>query len=303
MESPTHTIDYDSNLYPPLLREIAQPPHQLYVRGSLETLQERYLLAVVGSRKSTHYGKQCLTHLLPPVIRAGLVIVSGMAYGIDALAHRACVQAQRPTIAVLGSGIDDYSIYPRTHITLAKQILKVGGTLVSEYPPGTPGFKQHFPARNRIISGLCQTTMIVQAAQRSGSLITARLALEANRNVCAVPGSIMDPLAAGTNHLIQEGATPIVSGTDILELYGLSPVLDQAVANQAILTPEQTTLLSYLSHVPLHIDDITTQSSLDGATIAALLTELELQDHIQHVGGMKYVKKAVGNTKTSLPLP
>jgi DNA processing protein len=237
LEDDIKIISEDSEYYPPLLREIHQPPKQLYVRGNLEVLQHPQLLAVVGSRHANYYGKQCIEKLLPPVIEAGVVIVSGLALGIDALSHQACVAAGKPTIAVLGSGIDDPSVYPKSHISLAHQIIDHGGAVISEYGPGTPSFRNHFPARNRIIAGLAHATLVVQAADRSGSLITARLTLEANRELVAVPGGITDPLAVGTNRLIHAGATPILQPQHLLDLFNIRrepkiPVLEQPTTVQ-----------------------------------------------------------------------
>ncbi len=289
MTHPIHILTLDSELYPPLLREIAQPPQQLYVRGNIDLLQHSPLLAVVGSRKASAYGKQCITQLLPPVIAAGVPLVSGLAFGVDSLAHRVCVDEQAPTIAVLGSGIDDPSIYPRSHMALAQQILHTNGALVSEYLPGTAAYKSNFPERNRIIAGLCQATLIIQAAKLSGSLITARFALESNRDVWAVPGNITDPLAQGTNYLISQGATPITSSTDILNLLGIaSSTVEKSRVN---LNTEQLSLLRFLSDTPQHIDVLTIHTALPSEKIAAILVELELTEHVQHVGGMKYVKR------------
>jgi DNA processing protein len=282
-------ITEDSEGYPPLLREISQPPARLYVRGNLELLLHPRLLAVVGSRKASPYGKWCVTKLLPEAIAAGIPIVSGLAFGIDALAHRVCLKAQQPTVAVLGSGIDDLSIYPKSHISLAHQILTQGGTIVSEYPPGTAGYKGHFPERNRIIAGLCQATIIIQAASRSGSLITARLALEANREVGAVPGAVSDPLSVGTNQLIKDGATPIISPADVAALYGIE--LTTSTASPTFLSPQALTILGKLTTTPQHIDEIIIASSLPQTTVATVLVELELHDQAQHVGGMRYIKK------------
>ncbi|MBI1833655.1 MAG: DNA-protecting protein DprA [Candidatus Andersenbacteria bacterium] len=210
-----------SDLFPPLLKEIQDCPKQLYVRGNVNLLSHPNLLAVVGSRKAHVHSKEALDILLPPVIKAGAVIVSGLAYGVDALAHQTCVEAHSPTIAVLGGGIDDATIYPAAHRTLAIEILEAGGALVSEYPAGTGVQKYSFPRRNRIVAGLCRATLVVQAALKSGSLITARLALEYNREVLAIPGHVTDPYSAGTNYLIHEGATPVISSQDLLDILKL----------------------------------------------------------------------------------
>lgn len=223
-------------------------------------------------------------------MRAGLPLVSGLAYGIDSLAHLLCLEHGVPTVAVLGSGLNDSSIYPRIHVKLFHQIIDSGGAVISEYPAGTPPHLGQFPARNRIIAGLTQATLIVQAAERSGSLITARLALESGREVLAVPGAITDPLAAGVNFLIQQGAAPVICAQDILDLYGLKPP-DITEKTKAELTPDQQTVAAALSHQPKHIDELATQTQLPAATLAVTLTELELLEIAQNAGGMRYVIK------------
>ncbi|MDP3997891.1 MAG: DNA-processing protein DprA [Candidatus Andersenbacteria bacterium] len=288
--SEIHHITENSDLYPPLLREIHHPPVELFIRGNIHLLQHPHLLAVVGSRRASTYGKQCVTQLLPPAVLAGAVPVSGLAYGIDSLAHRTAVDLQLPTIAVLGSGIDDASIYPRINIALAHKIISFGGALISEYPPGTPAYPYNFPARNRIISGLCQATIIVQAARRSGSLVTARLALEANRDVAIIPGPINDPRNAGTNELLLHGAIPIISPEQVADLVGLTLPANNAAPEQISLTATQQKIMDILSDKPLHLDTITERSQLPSPTIAAIITELELFDLIQHAGGQTYLK-------------
>lgn len=219
MSSDSGVITRDDTAYPFLLREIHTPPQQLYFRGDITLLERTNMLAVVGSRNATPYGAEAVAKLLPPCIEAGITIASGMAYGIDTLAHRASVTVKAPTIAVLGAGVDDASLYPRENKNLAHEILHYGGLIISEYKPGTPPYASHFPARNRIVAGITYATLVIQAALRSGSLITARLAMESNREVLAVPGPITDPASEGTNMLIRDGATPILNATDILSIF------------------------------------------------------------------------------------
>lgn len=287
-----HHITEESELYPSLLREIHEPPADLYIRGNIEVLQYPQLLAVVGSRKASVYGKQCVSQLLPPVIKAGIGIVSGLAYGIDSLAHRTTLENKGLTIAVLGSGIDNATIYPRSHISLAKSIIEAGGAIVSEYAPGTPASQFHFPARNRIIAGLCQATLIIQAAERSGSLITGRLALESNRDVCAVPGAITDPLAAGTNQLIRQGAAPIVAANDLLDLYGIS-THSNANTEPSSLSESEQLIYSVLTSDGVSLDQIIEQSKMPSAQVLTLITQLELSDLIQHAGTLYYRKESL----------
>ena len=202
--------------YPKLLKEIYDAPPVLYYQGELPD-NINFCLAVVGSRKYTSYGQQVVQSLVSRLAQAGLVIVSGMALGIDALAHLTCIGSKGKTIAVLGSGLDRANIYPASNRYLAEQILAHNGLLMSEYPYGTPPLKHHFPQRNRIISGLALGTLIIEASTESGALITASCALEQNREVFAVPGSIFNPNSAGTNNLIKNGAKAVSTAEEIME--------------------------------------------------------------------------------------
>lgn len=281
-----HTTD---SAYPPLLTEIHKPPEQLYYRGDISLLNRPNLLAVVGSRKATMYGRQVIARLVPPCIQSGVIIVSGMAYGIDSIAHRTCVELGAPTIAVLGSGVDDASLYPRGNKTLAQEILAGGGLIISEYEPGTTPYLGHFPARNRIIAGITKATLIVQAAIRSGSLITARLAMESNREVLAVPGPITDSACEGTNHLIRDGATPALQASDILSIFELSESKQEDL-ERTPLREDLQKIASVLSATPLYIDDIATRTETPITEVSVALVELEMIGAVTNVGGMKYTK-------------
>lgn len=276
--------------YPSLLKEINEPPERLFARGNIDVLHDEKMLAVVGSRKASHYGKQAINKILSPVAQSQVSLVSGLAYGIDSMAHKICVDNNVPTVAVLGTGIDDATIYPVRHYELARDIISTGGVIVSEYPPGTPPLKKNFPERNRIIAGLTKATLVVQAAMRSGSLITARLALEEGRDVAAIPGYITDPLSEGVNQLIQQGASPILSSQDILDLLGISAEAGEERKLQAKLTEQQRVVLSHLSNTPTHVDQISISTSVPMPVLSVILTELEMLDVAEHVGGMKYVK-------------
>ena len=282
-------VPADSSSFPAQLAAIHQPPQQLYCRGQIELLQHPLLLAIVGSRKANSYGKQSLQHLLPPAIQRGVVTVSGLAFGIDALAHRHSLNAGKPTIAVLGSGVDDDSVYPRNHLKLAHDILQHGGLIISEHPPGTIARPYFFPIRNRIIAGLASATVIVQATIKSGSLVTARLALDEGRDVAVVPGPITDPLSFGPNMLLRQGAIPLTSPEDVYELLNLQ-------ANQTIplpkmeLTPIQQQVLTALAAEPKHIDTISEAAHLNPQATSIALVELELLDLAQHLGNSKYAR-------------
>ena len=200
--------------YPYLLKHIADPPHSLYIRGSLKA--RAISLAVVGPRQHSAYAARITKKLIHPLAKAGITIISGLARGIDGIAHATTLDAKGTTIAVLGAGCDDASMYPKEHLKLAHRILQSGGALISEYPPGASPTKKTFPARNRIIAGMSKATLVIEAAQRSGSLITARCALDYDRDVLAVPQDIDSPTARGVNHLIRMGAYPITSVQDVL---------------------------------------------------------------------------------------
>jgi len=209
-------INLNDSLYPVLLKEISDPPKVLYYSGQFPTA-DLFPLAVVGSRQSDEYGEAVITKIFTPDILEKIVIVSGLAIGIDAAAH----QIAKHTIAVLGTGLDEASFYPKSNWSLCQKIIKNGGLVISEHPIGTIAKAEHFPKRNRIIAGLSRTTLVVQAKIRSGALITARLALENGRDVLAVPSSILSDLSQGPHLLISQGAAPISSSDDLRTVLGL----------------------------------------------------------------------------------
>ena len=209
------------NDFPPALLEIPEPPKELYIVGELPDPKKFYYLAIVGSRKYTAYGREVTERIIAGLAGYPICIVSGLAMGIDGLAHRAALDAGLPTVAVPGSGLDSSVIYPRVHANLAREIVENGGALISEYEPTLRAAPWTFPQRNRIMAGLCQGVLIIEAEEQSGTLITARLALDYNRNVFVIPGSIFSATSKGTNKLIKQGATPITSAEDLLLEIGL----------------------------------------------------------------------------------
>jgi DNA processing protein len=259
------------NELPPLLRAIHDPPRRLYVRGNadLELLQ-RISVAVVGARACSAYGAHVARMLGAGVASAGGIVVSGLARGIDAEAHRGALEAGGATVAVLGCGID--RDYPAVHTQLARRIVDRGGLIVSEYAPGVEPAPWRFPARNRIIAGLSAATVVVEARERSGALITADFALEEGRDVLAVPGEIINALSAGTNALLRLGATPATSVDDVLEAVGLAGV-DAGLAD---VDGDAAAVLTRLRDAPAGADELARTTGLDAATIAAALAELEL---------------------------
>ncbi|MFA5009829.1 MAG: DNA-processing protein DprA [Patescibacteria group bacterium] len=271
-------VDMTDAEYPAQLKEISDPPQKLYVRGNLDWRGDE-MVAMVGSRKPTPYGIQVAT-VLAEKLANRCVIVSGLAYGVDSLAHQAVVNQKGVTVAVLGSGIDDESIYPPTNRELAKVILQNGGALISEYPAGTPPLKQHFPQRNRIIAGLSHKIVVVEAAEGSGALITARLGLDYNREVLAVPGQITNPNAFGPNQLIAEGAKPVLGPNDVVE----APMV--AVAND--LTELEQIIYDTLTSGAKTIDEIAQLTELTTSEINVIVTFLEMRGVIINAGMGKF---------------
>jgi len=216
-------ITWHDPTYPALLKEIYAAPYVLYFRGDSGALEGKgkNRLAIVGSRKHSAYAEKILNNFLPILLTKNLEIISGLALGVDSLAHQVTLNSGGRTIAVLGSGLDKISLYPRSNYQLSQEIIKSGGLLISEFPPKTPALKQNFPQRNRIISGLTQATLVIEAKEKSGALITARYALEQNREVLAIPGNIFSEFSSGPNQLIKMGAKTIISPKDILETFNL----------------------------------------------------------------------------------
>ena len=266
--------------FPELLRQIHDPPRVLYLRGAGESeLLARPAVAIVGARACSPYGSQVARLLGRELAAAGLVVVSGLARGVDGEAHRGALEAAGVTVAVLGCGID--RDYPAAHTDLARRICEQG-LVVSEYEPGVEPAPWRFPARNRIIAGLAAATVIVEARERSGALITADFALEDGREVFAVPGEITGSLAAGTNRLLRQGATPLTSATDVLEVFGLGPV--PAVLPQA-LGPTASRVLDRLAESSVTADELARETGLDAGPLAAALAELELAGLVGEADG------------------
>ena len=277
---------WDDPGYPRSLRQVYNPPPLLYVRGSLEKRDE-WAVAIVGTRQASAYGKEAARTFSAGLARVGVTVVSGLARGADAEAHRACLDASGRTMAVLGSGVD--VIYPPQHARLAAEIME-HGALLSEYPLGTQPQAINFPPRNRIISGMSLGTIVVEADSSSGALITAGFAGQQGREVFAVPGSIFARSSRGTNRLIQRGAKLVTSVTDVLEELNLTMVSQQAQA-QAVLPENETeaVLLQHISAEPLHVDDLRRAVSLPIAQVSSTLALMELKGMVRQVGGMHYV--------------
>ena len=279
-------------VYPPLLKQIPDPPFALFVRGDVSLLAEPQL-AMVGSRNPSVEGRRNAEEFAAYLARCGLVITSGMALGIDAASHKGALKGGGHTIAVWGTGLD--KPYPPRNIELAEEIA-AHGLLVSEFPPGTPPLPMHFPRRNRLISGLSVGTLVVEAARQSGSLITARLASEQGREVFAIPGSIHNPMARGCHRLLREGAKLVESATDIFE--ELAPLLQlespaaQPVPDGADTAPpedpEYRLLLNSLDFAPTSVDSLVERTGLTPDVVSSMLLMLELQGHVETSPGGRY---------------
>ena len=273
--------------YPRALATIYDPPAVLFIRGTLPD-QHRVHLAVVGSRLPTHYGKQIADEFVRPIATSGVVIVSGLAYGIDAIAHQSTLDVDGTTIAILGGGLDDANIYPSQHRSLVSKIIAGGGAVISEFPIGTHVMKQNFPFRNRIIAGMCQGTLVIEAKATSGSLITARCAMEAGKDVFAVPGSIHSELSEGPNNLIKTGAFPVTTPTDVLSRLGLE--VRETKPNYVPGSVEEKTIYEILTKEALHADELTIKTGLPSSSVTSMLTLMEMKGSARHLGGLYYVK-------------
>lgn len=272
-----------------MLAQISDPPEVLYCRGNTALLNTQ-CLGVVGTRKITPYGKEAAQYLTAQLAANGYTIVSGLALGIDAVAHQATLDTGGKTIAVFGTGVDDSSIFPSTNLNLAKDILKAGGLLVSEYPAGTHGQRFTFPARNRIISGLSKGVIIIEADKESGALITAKSALDQNRDVFAVPGNIFSPRSVGPNMLIQQGAKLVLTVSDILSEYSSQlSIVDSQLSSLSTSDPVQKKIIAILkSNGPTHIDEIIKKSECETPHVSAALSILEIHGKIKHIGNGIY---------------
>lgn len=279
---------YDDG-YPSLLKEISNPPPVLFVKGHVDLLGEPQI-AMVGSRNPSPVGVNTALEFAQTLAEAGFVITSGMALGIDAASHQGALNINGRTIAVAGTGLD--RVYPARHRQLATQIVE-RGALVSEFPPGTTAKANHFPRRNRIISGLSMGLLVVEAAQQSGSLITARLALEQNREVFAIPGSIHNPLARGCNALIRQGAKLVETAQDIFEelgQYNQTHIVQVTEINQMSLDLEQQNLLKLIAYNPTTVDTLVQESGWSVEVVSSILLVLELQGYIAAAAGGSYFR-------------
>jgi len=286
LASGIRVLTWADEAYPERLKAIDQPPPVLYLRGEVLP-QDRLAVAIVGTRRITAYGRQVTEDLAAYLAQNGVTVVSGLARGVDAVAHQAALKAGGRTIAVLGSGVD--RVYPPENAALAQKVI-ASGALVSDYAPGTPPEASNFPPRNRIISGLAAAVVIVEAGETSGALITAQFAADQGREVFAVPGNILAVQSKGTNRLIAQGARPLLTVRDVVDALDLAGVTEQLAVRAAVPGNEtETQLLQVLSSEPLHVDEIRLRTGLPIERVSATLVMMELKGLVRQVGGMNYI--------------
>lgn len=278
-------ITIGSPSYPKLLAAIPEAPKILYVIGRLP--EEKYL-AVVGTRNCSNYGKEATLKIAGDLAEAGLIIVSGLAPGIDTFAHRAALERGGKTIAVLGTGLDEKSIYPSENVDLSRKIVAAGGALVSEYPPGTKGSKFTFPRRNRIVSGLSLGILVIEAKEKSGSLITANYAKKHKRKLFALPGQITSLNSAGTNKLIKHGAKLTENAGDVLQELKLPAFDKKDKINYSRQSSEEKAIFETLKNGSRHIDKIIEGTGLAPAAVAGTLAMMEAEGKIRNLGANIY---------------
>ena len=274
--------------YPDRLKEIYDPPPVLYVKGAILADDWRSI-AIVGTRSATPYGKQAASTMARDLVNSGITVVSGLARGIDGVAHHEVVKAGGRTIAVLASGLD--IIYPPEHASLATAVSRQGA-LVSEHPLGVKPRSQQFPRRNRIMSGMTLGTLVIEAGEGSGAVHTVSHALEQGREVFCVPGSIFSPMSKMTNLLIQQGAKLVLTHEDVLQELNLSSIPQQLPLSEVLDLPEgdERSILEHCSLEPLHIDEIRCRCQLPIASVSSTLAMMELRGLVRQVGGMHYVR-------------
>jgi DNA processing protein len=283
-------ITDESAEYPHALKHIFDPPWIVYYRGILPK-KDDCCIGIVGTRKMTHYGKTVTPRIVSDLSEHGIVTVSGLAFGIDALVHMHTVQAHGKTIAVLASGVDGKSVYPAAHRALAERIIAEGGCVCSEYSPGTMPQTYFFPLRNRIISGLSRGVLVIEAGETSGALITARYALEQNRDVFALPGPVTSCMSIGPNELLKKGAYPVTCAQDIMDACFFSYThRAPAEKKHPQLDGIESKIFSLLSEHPLHIDQIRIACNLDTSTVSGTLLIMEMKKIVRNIGAQQYIR-------------
>jgi DNA processing protein len=292
-------ITWHDSLYPARLKEIHDRPALLFIKGEIKP-EDEWCVSVVGTRQPTIYGRQVTEEIASGLAASRITVVSGLARGIDSISHQAALSAGGRTLAVVGGGLD--SIYPSENAELARRIME-RGAIISEYPPGTRPRPENFPRRNRILSGLCLGVLVVEAAGGSGALITAQLALEQNREVFAVPGSILSAASSGTNKLIQDGAKLVTQVSDILEELNLTAAAHQIEIKEVLPTSDtESLLLKHIGAAPVHIDEICQASRLPAHVVSGTLAMMELKGMVKQVGSMNYALVRESHKKYTLAI-
>jgi DNA processing protein len=271
--------ELEATEFPPLLKEIPQPPENLNYRGKLPPI-DLTLLSIVGSRKYTTYGKQVINELMAGLSSYPIGIISGLALGIDSLAHEAALQNNLYTLAIPGGGLSDECLYPSSHKSLAYKILEAGGGLLSEFDPDFHATYWSFPQRNRLVAGISQATLLIEAAEKSGTLITARLATDYNRELLVIPGSIFSKNSHGVHQFLKLGATPVTSSQDILDCLHIEQKQTENKQVTIALSPIETLIISCLFE-PIHRDDLIRKSNLPTGEASQILMMMELQGYIK----------------------
>lgn len=285
----THNIEiisYQEQNYPTLLKTLTSPPPILYYRGSLPN-PESLCLSIVGSRKMSTYGESATKQLISELKGSGITIISGLAYGIDGTSHEAALKNKLNTVAVVATGLLDEDIYPQAHLNLSKEIINSGGALLSEYPPETPALKQNFIARNLIIAGLSVGTLVIEGEIKSGALITAKFALEQNRSVFALPGSIFSLNSAGPNWLISQGAKLTSSANDLAEELNIN--LESKHMGTKNLSPIESEIIRALTLEELSASELSQKINIESSIINSTLTYLELKGLVKLQANQKYI--------------
>ncbi|MFA6184047.1 MAG: DNA-processing protein DprA [Parcubacteria group bacterium] len=282
-------ISFFDDTYPTLLKEIPSAPQILYVKGDYD-FNSAPMIAIVGSRKFSNYGQRVAASIAYDLAKAGITVVSGMALGIDAFAHRGALDGGGKTLAVLGSSLEDKNVGPRANFNLSRHIIN-SGALISDYSLGTQAIPGTFPARNRLMAGLTLGTLVIEAAPASGTLITASMALDFNREVFAVPGDIFSPSSQGTNQLIKSGAKIVSSVTDILEELNIEKFQQEKIIKKFIpASIEEEKIIKIISHEPVHIDRIIKLSKIKTSGVSSILIILEMKGIIKDIGGQNYIR-------------
>jgi DNA processing protein len=276
----------DDPHYPPLLREVPTAPPLIYLHGTLLPGDLQRSIAIVGTRRPSSYGREVTERLVADLAAAGLTIVSGLALGIDTVAHRAALARGGRTLAVLAGGVD--RPYPQSNLQLARRISSQGA-LISDYPLGTPAAPLNFPPRNRIISGLSRAVLVVEAGEQSGAMITVNFALDQGRDVLAVPGSILNPASSGPNHLLRQGALAVRSAADVLEALDLAPLPPHNEPAEVSAGSPEAAVVALLRGAALSIDEISRRSGLPAARIAAVLALLEVRGSVRRCGPHTFI--------------